>query len=109
MWPALRSGDEAGFARLECAPTVGAVVIARIGGALLAHRVLGVDASGVRLRGDNSLTDDPRVPESQLLGEVRCVRRGGRELERWDVGPTVAGRARVVVKRAVARVLRRAS
>jgi signal peptidase I len=111
MWPALRSGDAAGYVRLEGAPAVGSVLVARIGGALCAHRVESVSAGGglITLRGDNSARQDPPVSADQVLGVVRSVRRANRELTAWDVGPSAVGLARVAVKRVVARLLRRAS
>jgi hypothetical protein len=85
MWPALRPGDLAGFAPLEGEPRPGRVVVARVGERLLVHRVV---ASGeeILLRGDNCALTDPPVERSQVLGEVRLVRRSRRLLResRWD-------------------------
>jgi hypothetical protein len=90
-------------------PQPGEVVVARLLGTLVVHRVRGYDARGCVLRGDNSDGEDPLLPLSRVLGRVRRVRRGGAvlEAERWDVGPRRVGRWRVVVKRRLASLLAR--
>jgi hypothetical protein len=98
MWPALRSGDEAGFAPLGQLPSPGEVLIARIPGAIVIHRVTRVDAAGViSLRGDNCAHEDPPVRLADTLGRVEVVRRRGRELRgaAWDCGPRLLGALKV--------------
>ncbi len=106
MWPSLRAGDVACVEPLVGEPGLGEVVLARLAEALVVHRVLRREASGYRLRGDNSDAEDPLLPPSRVLGRVR---RGGEVLEqgRWDVGPRRVGRWRVVVKRRLASLLGR--
>ncbi len=107
MWPALRNGDQAGLVSLLAEPVLGSVVIARVGAALIAHRVLEVGPGPVvRLRGDNSDAAEAPIPLEQVLGQVHSVRRAGRLVQRWDVGPKALGRGRVVVKRALVKILR---
>lgn len=87
MWPALRTGD---VAQLGAAPSlieIGAVVVARTDGALVAHRVRARTSTGALvLRGDTCTTDDAPVPLSQVLGVVQRVRRGDHVLApgEWD-------------------------
>lgn len=87
MWPALRTGDLAELAAVSPSVEIGAVVVARTGGALVAHRVRAWTASGeLVLRGDTCTEDDPPVPLSRVLGVIRRVRRGQRTLtaNEWD-------------------------
>lgn len=112
MWPTLKGGDRA---RLEpvrlSVPERGEVVVARIRGAFVAHRVLSVDGDRLLLGGDNCVTPDPWVPMSDLLGRVVEVEREGRLLSRgeWDRGPSWLGRARLWAKRRFTFVARRAA
>jgi phage repressor protein C with HTH and peptisase S24 domain len=109
MWPSLRAGDVAWVEPLSEAPRAGEVVLARLPGVLVVHRVRWCDARGCSLRGDNSDGEEPVLPLSRVLGRVGRVRRGGEVLEagRWDVGPWRVGRWRVVVKRRLASLLGR--
>jgi hypothetical protein len=107
MWPALRAGDEAGIDPLEGEPKVGEVVVAKIGSAFVAHRVMSVAGDGVVMRGDNCEADDPKIPLQAIVGVVTEVRRGGRVVSQaWDGGPTKLGRARLAVLKWLHRVRR---
>ena len=110
MWPALRSGDEAGLERRERTPRAGDVVVARVAGAFLIHRVSRVTSASVVLRGDNCARSDPAVKPEAVVGVVRRVRRGKMRLEvnEWDCGPTLLGKWRVALKRRTAALLWRA-
>jgi signal peptidase I len=103
MWPSLKTGDEAHIVPLEREPTVGKVVLARISGVLVLHRVEGRQGAALVLRGDNCVLADAPVPLEQVLGTVGQVRRGGQLTEGWDVGRTWLGRARLVLKRVMVR------
>ncbi|MFP2927349.1 helix-turn-helix transcriptional regulator [Pyxidicoccus sp. 3LG] len=108
MWPSLRAGDLAGVEPLEREPRPGDVVLARFDHALVLHRVERCSEGVLALRGDNSPAEDPPLPCSRVLGQVRRVRRGGAVLEAgWDVGPSRLGRWRVAVKWGLAALLRR--
>jgi signal peptidase I len=86
MWPALRSGDLAGFVLLNRAPKRGDVVIARTRAGLVIHRVLRVRRGLVTLQGDSCRRADRPIRESALIGVVHQVRRGDRILQgaQWD-------------------------
>ena len=107
MWPALRSGDEVGLARPRTGPRPGDVVVARVPGSFVVHRVVSIASGSVVLRGDNCDRDDPRLPVERLLGVARRVRRSGKILasSEWDSGPTLAGRLRMRLRRRLAGLL----
>jgi signal peptidase I len=87
MWPTLRAGDEAALSAPMPPPSPGDVVVARVGDALVVHRLRRRDPGGALiLRGDACLFDDGPVRPEALLAVVRRVRRGGRILLRheWD-------------------------
>lgn len=109
MWPALRSGDEAGFVLASGPPAPGEVVIARTRAGLVIHRVVRVAGSEAILKGDARWTADRPVPVAAVVGVVTRVRRGARSLERsrWDgpvarlgraVAPWVLGLARLLAR-----------
>jgi hypothetical protein len=56
-------------------------------GNIIVHRVLGVDAGSVRLRGDGNIAQIERVQRAEIIGVVESVRRrGGRVVScttRW--------------------------
>jgi hypothetical protein len=56
-------------------------------GNIIVHRVLGVDAGTVRLRGDGNIAQIERVQRAEIIGVVESVRRrGGRVVScssRW--------------------------
>lgn len=89
MWPVLRSGDEAALSALEpdAELSPGDVVVARIAGAWVVHRVRGITPDRfVILRGDACLENDAPVRREDVLAVVHRIRRGGRVLLRheWD-------------------------
>jgi len=52
-------------------------------GTTVVHRVVAVDSGGIRTRGDNNSTDDPRVlPAGDVIGRTEAAQRGPR---RWVV------------------------
>jgi phage repressor protein C with HTH and peptisase S24 domain len=73
MVPSFRDGDLLAIAPLSTVRR-GDVVLARIGGRLVAHRVISVEGARALLRGDASPRIDT-VPVEQLLGRVVDVRR----------------------------------
>ncbi len=101
MWPSLRSGDVACVEPLQEPPRPGQVVLARLGQALVVHRVRRWEGPRCVLLGDNARAEDPPLPWGRVLGRVGPVRRGGKVLgpERWDWGPRCWGRWRVALKR----------
>jgi phage repressor protein C with HTH and peptisase S24 domain len=75
MTPSVRDGDLLTVAPLgDGRIQRGDVVLARIGGRLVAHRVVLVDGANAQLRGDASPRVDA-VPVDALLGRVVGVRR----------------------------------
>jgi polysaccharide export outer membrane protein len=80
MRPALRDGDAVVVAPFVGPPRPGQIVLARVGGALVAHRLRRIEVapSGRRYRlcGDAAGFDAP-VGRADLLGRVVAVVRGG--------------------------------
>ena len=87
MRPWIFSGDLTRIEPLQRTPQPGMVVLLRLKGRLLAHRVLRVNRSGwVRTRGDSRIIADPWRPPHEILGEVvRVYHRSGLVLDvrRW--------------------------
>lgn len=83
MAPAIRDGDAITVAPVAAGRLRrGEVVLARRGGGLVAHRLVRRlrrpdGALELLLRGDAASTDDPAVPEADVLGRVVEVDRGG--------------------------------
>jgi phage repressor protein C with HTH and peptisase S24 domain len=83
MLPLIRPGD---VVRVRgsggCAARVGDVVALRgvPGGNLLVHRVVGRRGQALLLRGDNTTCPDGEYAESDILGVVCSVERGGRDV-----------------------------
>lgn len=104
MWPALRDGDRAELVAASAfAP--GDVLVARVGTALVAHRVKQIDGATLLLQGDACGAPDPAVPGSAILGRIERVARGGAVLERprWDHPRPLWGRAHRLLMRLGAR------
>jgi hypothetical protein len=104
MWPSLRDGDEALWAAPSGPPRVGQIVVARTAAGLVAHRVRRA-GEVLLLQGDACPRADAPIPPEAVLGLVRRVRRGGRELgpEAFDRGPSRLGVLRTRLKAAVGR------
>ena len=79
MEPAIPGGGEVTVEPLEPAERIvrGAVVLARVGGRLLLHRVVDAEGDRVLLRGDALRVADPPVPRGDILGIVRSARAPG--------------------------------
>ncbi len=94
MWPTLLPGDLAGFSPRP-APQVGEVLVFRLAGKILAHRVVRASPQGLFLRGDACLSGEGPVCPSQALGRIEQIRRGGRTLAapEWDRPLGAVGRA----------------
>jgi signal peptidase I len=93
MWPSLRSGDRAVFEPLGGPPREGEVLVVRMDGALVAHRVVSVRQQHLTLKGDNCDAPDGPVRLDHVLGIITRVERDGRTLTspQWDVGPKPLG------------------
>ena len=106
MWPCLLEGDQA---ETQSAPERGLregdVVVARVADGLVIHRVVGLSADHVLLRGDNAAQVDPPIHREHILGIVARVRRQGRvlEAEEWKRRP---GALRLLSMRIRDRLLR---
>lgn len=91
MAPLLVDGDEVQLAAPgERPPRPGQIVLARLGGELLCHRLLAASGGHCQLAGDTDLRLD-RVPQGDLLGTVTAIstpRFGGARLE-LPVRPSV--------------------
>jgi hypothetical protein len=92
MWPSLREGDLAVCQRAPRVLETGNVLVVRNGGRFIVHRLVGFAGEKLVLRGDTCELDDPPVPRSAILGVVCAVRRNGRRLAHWDVGPRWLGK-----------------
>ncbi len=90
MYPAICDGD---IVEVKADPEgrwrVGDVVLARMAGRVVAHRIVAVDASRwpamVTLRGDALASPDGQLPAADILGRVTVVRRSGRRGRLWPV------------------------
>jgi hypothetical protein len=69
MAPTLRPGEMV-FVEPCSSPDPGDIVAFALGGGLLVHRVVRVDAGSVTCRGDNLLAEDPPVALAAVLGKV---------------------------------------
>ncbi|MFL5321689.1 MAG: helix-turn-helix transcriptional regulator [Myxococcaceae bacterium] len=108
MWPSLRSGDQV-FCEAISTAHPGEIVVARLPGGIVAHRVISWSRGRVILRGDNCEKNDAEIAESCVLGRVVKVRRAGSEHRSFDRGPSRLGLLRRDFKRAVSALVRRAS
>jgi hypothetical protein len=83
MAPTLRDGDRllvASFAAGE-APRKGDVVIAKLTGRLVAHRLVAQTPQGVLTRGDACVRDDPALEQDEILARVVAVDRSSSKSE----------------------------
>jgi signal peptidase I len=90
MLPRIQPGDRLRV-RAAASVRVGDVVVVAAEGGLVAHRVLGVGAATLGLRGDNVATADAPVPIGRVLGKVCAAERaGGLSPYGRDVGDRLA-------------------
>jgi hypothetical protein len=78
MKPLVPSGSLVRFSPIRAveAPSIGDVVLARLGNdALVAHRVVAIDAERIWTKGDACLTGDGPLPRKSVI--ARAVRREG--------------------------------
>jgi polysaccharide export outer membrane protein len=114
MRPTLRDGDRVAVAPFLGLPRVGQIVVARVPGGLVAHRLVEVEMCGgrriYRLQGDAEPGRDAGVLREALCGRVAAVVRQGRRLE-VDDSPGAAARARLrrALRRRMPRLLRGAA
>src|SRR5438093_13653853 len=79
MWPLLRAGDVLLIEPSSAPPAIGAVVVVRASGRLVAHRVIGRRDDGqLRLRGDFTRSEDVPAEPSAVVGQVVAIERAGR-------------------------------
>jgi signal peptidase I len=78
MHPTLRDGDVVLIEPIERCHR-GDVVVAKLDGRIVMHRVVSVDGDHVRLRGDNRVECDPPIALADVIGRVARVEREGRE------------------------------
>jgi signal peptidase I len=78
MHPTLRDGDVVLIEPLGRCQR-GDVVVAKLDGRIVMHRVVSVDADRVQLRGDNRVECDPPIALADVIGRVTRVERDGRE------------------------------
>ncbi len=82
MSPFIRSGDVITIAPAPARVRFGDVVAfeSPSGGKLVVHRVVGVCRDGFIIKGDNSPSFDVGVLDSNILGRVTRVERGGKRV-----------------------------
>jgi phage repressor protein C with HTH and peptisase S24 domain len=81
MHPIIRDGDVVTVRPLAGGAAKTGDVVAFVNpatGGVWIHRIVGKDAAGYRLKGDNTSCEDGAVPEAALLGWVERVEREGR-------------------------------
>jgi SOS-response transcriptional repressor LexA len=100
MHPALRGGDVVLIEPIGRCER-GDVVVAKLEGRIVMHRVVSVAADHVRLRGDNRIECDPPIALAEVIGRVTRVERDGREMRVARAGVLTHLRrlARTLVKR----------
>jgi signal peptidase len=82
MLPAIRPGDVLTIHRFaHGGASAGDVVLFRREGRFFVHRILRREGAGFIARGDAARSCDPWVADSDLLGRVVSVERGGRQVE----------------------------
>jgi signal peptidase I len=110
MYPAIQDGDVVEVAPVDPADVRGGdVLLCRLAGTAVAHRVLDIDAAAgvVTLRGDASFAPDVPVPVGAIVGRVAVVVRHGAR-RRLDTLPArLAARLSVPVWRAKRRLAER--
>lgn len=79
MAPALLPGDEILLAPWDRAPAPGDIVLARVQGSFVVHRVVWAGPTRLVTRGDGCIRADPPVPRSAVPYRVAAVRRSGVE------------------------------
>ncbi len=89
MNPFIRNGDILTLAPIgNRKPSIGHIVAFSRAGrpSLTVHRIIGKDAEGYRLKGDNLPTVDGTIPGRHILARVVSVERGGKN-RRFGTGP----------------------
>jgi polysaccharide biosynthesis/export protein len=88
MHPTLRDGDRVVAAPFLGLPKPGQIVLARVAGILVAHRLVAIQSGAgrriYRLQGDAEAAPDAGILREDLLGRVVAVLREGRRLELDD-------------------------
>jgi signal peptidase I len=100
MFPMVRPGDELVVdqtGRSEVVP--GDIVLFAREQRLFAHRVVANHGSGMLTRGDAMPAPDPPVGESELLGRVSLITRGGKRIQPRRTSRTVARAIAQLVQR----------
>lgn len=114
MRPTLRENDRVLVAPFHGLPCPGQIVLARVSGILVAHRLVAVEVGGerrvYRLQGEAEPGMDAGVLREDLLGRVVTVIRDGRRIE-VDDSPAARRRAllRCALRRRLPRLLRGAA
>jgi signal peptidase I len=83
MLPFIRGGDTVELSQITSrGPQVGRIYFARMDcGSYAIHRLVRITQNGMAvLQGDNNPVPDPPVPISDLVAELTCVIRDGREI-----------------------------
>lgn len=96
MVPLLQSGDAVWIAPIGPAGLRrGDLVVFCRADSLVAHRLVAVDPTGWRTKGDNRSHLDPPVADTALLGRVIAIQREGTQIElrglRWTVVSRLLG------------------
>jgi hypothetical protein len=97
MRPAIRDGDVVTVVPRGGRPLRTGDIVAFVHpetGGVRVHRIVGIEAGRIVLKGDNALAADPAVGREAILGRVAALERGGR---RRPLGPgwLAAARARL--------------
>jgi polysaccharide export outer membrane protein len=114
MLPMLRPGDAVEVSPFLGLPRPGQIVLARLSGVLVVHRLVSVRTGGARrqyrLQGDAERGPDGAVLREDLLGRVTALVRQGRRLEIDDRPAALrATRLRLALRRQAPRLWRGAA
>lgn len=77
MLPFIRGGRDSVVLKKCTEPAVGDIVLARVGGRYIMHRIIAVDAESCTMMGDGNLVGTESFDRSDLIGRVIWVVRPG--------------------------------
>lgn len=104
MLPFIREGRDAVVLRLKDTVEVGDIVLARLPGRYVLHRVIRVDGRDLTLMGDGNVGLTESCAAEDILGTVAAIQRGGRTI---TPGKGRLWRALLPVRRYILAIYRR--
>jgi len=91
MGRTLSPAGEVSARRCERPLRVGDIVLIRLAGELVAHRIIAAPSAGtVITKGDTCLHPDPPIANTDVIAEIIAVQRGGRPFRPWHWCPPLS-------------------